>query len=129
MEEVPGCVHPGPIVPDIWTWSRVRVLQPQLLRHVQQDPLAPLGAMWCTLFDCNQLPTHVLLTNRDQLDFMSSDQRQHIKGGTMLPVEELSNPTDDYIRGYRDITRVYIGNPTNRDTRTAGYQPVGVEDG
>ncbi|KAI5681529.1 hypothetical protein M9H77_02757 [Catharanthus roseus] len=28
---------------------------------------------------------------------------------------------------YRDITRVYIGNPARCDTRTSGYQPVGVD--
>ncbi|KAI5678496.1 hypothetical protein M9H77_09446 [Catharanthus roseus] len=27
---------------------------------------------------------------------------------------------------YRDITRVYIGNPTNRDTQTIGYQSAGT---
>ncbi|KAI5676865.1 hypothetical protein M9H77_07815 [Catharanthus roseus] len=34
---------------------------------------------------------------------------------------------EDYIRWYRDVTRVYIGNPTNRGTRTVGYQPTGVD--
>ncbi|KAI5668593.1 hypothetical protein M9H77_18446 [Catharanthus roseus] len=42
--------------------------------EIQADPLAPLGAIWCTLFDCSHLPTHTLVTYRDQLDFMSSDQ-------------------------------------------------------
>ncbi|KAI5674017.1 hypothetical protein M9H77_14381 [Catharanthus roseus] len=41
---------------------------------VQPTPLAPLGAIQCTSFDCSQLPTHTLVTYRDQLDFMSSDQ-------------------------------------------------------
>ncbi|KAI5648959.1 hypothetical protein M9H77_34964 [Catharanthus roseus] len=27
---------------------------------IQADPLAPLGAIWCILFDCSQLPTHTL---------------------------------------------------------------------
>ncbi|KAI5675832.1 hypothetical protein M9H77_06782 [Catharanthus roseus] len=53
--------------------------------------------------------------------------RQHIRDGTMLLVEELSNSRDYYIRWYRDITRVYIGNPANRDTRTVGYQAAGVD--
>ncbi|KAI5649068.1 hypothetical protein M9H77_35073 [Catharanthus roseus] len=26
----------------------------------QDDPLTPLGAIWCTSFDCSQLPTHTL---------------------------------------------------------------------
>ncbi|KAI5671298.1 hypothetical protein M9H77_11662 [Catharanthus roseus] len=42
-------------------------------------------------------------------------------------VEALSYPSDKYIRWYRGITRVYIGNPANRDTRVHGYQPVGVD--
>ncbi|KAI5673168.1 hypothetical protein M9H77_13532 [Catharanthus roseus] len=57
-------------------WSRILVLQPQLLRRVQDDPLVPLGAMWCTSFDCSQLPTHTLITYRDWLDFIPSDQIQ-----------------------------------------------------
>ncbi|KAI5658927.1 hypothetical protein M9H77_27720 [Catharanthus roseus] len=100
---------------------------PQLNRHVQPNPLVPLGAIWCTSFDLSQLPTHILLTYRDELDFMPSDQwRQHIRDGLVLPIEDLSSPRDDYIRWYWDITRVYIRNPTLRDTRTIGYQPTGV---
>ncbi|KAI5674124.1 hypothetical protein M9H77_14488 [Catharanthus roseus] len=45
-----------------------------LMTEIQADPLAPLGAIWCTAFDCSQLPTHTLVTYRDQLDFMPSDQ-------------------------------------------------------
>ncbi|KAI5680679.1 hypothetical protein M9H77_01906 [Catharanthus roseus] len=47
--------------------------------------------------------------------------------GPVLAVEVLSYPRDEYIRWYRDITRVYIGNPANRDTRTVGYWPAGVD--
>ncbi|KAI5673720.1 hypothetical protein M9H77_14084 [Catharanthus roseus] len=36
--------------------------------------------------------------------------QQHIRDGPVLPVEDLSSPRDDYIRWYRDIKRVYIGN-------------------
>ncbi|KAI5674150.1 hypothetical protein M9H77_14514 [Catharanthus roseus] len=32
-----------------WAWSRIPALQPQLMTDVQDDPLAPLGAIWCTL--------------------------------------------------------------------------------
>ncbi|KAI5666920.1 hypothetical protein M9H77_16773 [Catharanthus roseus] len=53
--------------------------------------------------------------------------RLHIKDGPVLAVEDLSSPRDEYIRWYRDITRVYIGNPTNHDTRTVEYQPTGVD--
>ncbi|KAI5673938.1 hypothetical protein M9H77_14302 [Catharanthus roseus] len=41
-------------------------------------------------------------------------------------VDVLSYPNDEYIRWYRGITRVYIGNPANRDTRSVGYQPIGL---
>ncbi|KAI5678487.1 hypothetical protein M9H77_09437 [Catharanthus roseus] len=53
--------------------------------------------------------------------------RQHIREVIVLPVEELSNPRNNYIRWYRDITRVYIDNPANHDTRTVGYQPARVD--
>ncbi|KAI5680564.1 hypothetical protein M9H77_01791 [Catharanthus roseus] len=36
-------------------------------------------------------------------------------------------PSDEYIRWYRGITRVYIGNPANCDTHAHGYQPAGVD--
>ncbi|KAI5659235.1 hypothetical protein M9H77_28028 [Catharanthus roseus] len=97
-----------------------------------------------------QLPTHTLITYRDQLDFMPSDQlrgndhtyweTQHashieawvqwrlcVRDGPALAVEVLSYPSDKYITWYRGITRVYIGNPANRDTRSVGYQPAGVD--
>ncbi|KAI5663042.1 hypothetical protein M9H77_22365 [Catharanthus roseus] len=130
------------------------------------DPLAPHGTILCTAFDCSQLPTHTLVTYRDQLDFMPSDQMvpnavdarldlyriqlrgndntswvtQHAiyvdvwnqwricvrDGPTVEYVEALSYPSDEYIRWYRGITWVYIGNPANRDTRAHGYQPAGV---
>ncbi|KAI5666116.1 hypothetical protein M9H77_15969 [Catharanthus roseus] len=139
MEEVSTHVHPGPIVPDEvhsatsdLVRSRIPVLLPQLHWHVQPNPLAPLDAMWCTLFDLSQLPTRVLFTNRDQLDFMPSNQHQwaqHIRDGLVLPVEDLSSPTNDYIRWYRDIMRVYIDNTARRDIRTIGYPPARLTDG
>ncbi|KAI5658626.1 hypothetical protein M9H77_27419 [Catharanthus roseus] len=36
--------------------SHIPVLHPQLDQHVHPDPLAPLGAMWCTSFDLSELP-------------------------------------------------------------------------
>ncbi|KAI5669566.1 hypothetical protein M9H77_19419 [Catharanthus roseus] len=39
----------------------------------------------------------------------------------------LSYPSDEYIRWYRAITWVYIGNPANHDTRSHAYQPTGVD--
>ncbi|KAI5663364.1 hypothetical protein M9H77_22687 [Catharanthus roseus] len=44
-----------------------------------------------------------------------------------VAAEALSYPSDEYIKWYRGITRVYIGNPVNRDTRTYGYQDVDVD--
>ncbi|KAI5653926.1 hypothetical protein M9H77_31113 [Catharanthus roseus] len=44
------------------------------MTEIMGDTLAPLGAIWCTAFDCRQLPTHTLVTYRDQLHFMPSDQ-------------------------------------------------------
>ncbi|KAI5669379.1 hypothetical protein M9H77_19232 [Catharanthus roseus] len=44
------------------------------MTDVQADPLSPLGALWYTSFDCSQLPTQTLVTYRDQLDLMPSDQ-------------------------------------------------------
>ncbi|KAI5654669.1 hypothetical protein M9H77_31856 [Catharanthus roseus] len=43
------------------------------MTEIMADPLAPLGAIWCTAFDCSQLLMHTLVTYRDQLDFIPSD--------------------------------------------------------
>ncbi|KAI5661907.1 hypothetical protein M9H77_21230 [Catharanthus roseus] len=48
-------------------------------------------------------------------------------GPTVEYVDALSYPSDEYIRWYKGITRVYIGNPANRDTRAYGYQPPSVD--
>ncbi|KAI5678333.1 hypothetical protein M9H77_09283 [Catharanthus roseus] len=53
--------------------------------------------------------------------------RLRIRDGPALAVEVSSYPSDEYIRWYQGITRVYIGNPANRDTRSVGYQPAGVD--
>ncbi|KAI5652512.1 hypothetical protein M9H77_29699 [Catharanthus roseus] len=103
MVEVPTHMHPSLIVPNVLMrhhehrsrliWSHMlpgfsgslnHVRYINLLEdfeaintyscHVQLDPLAPFGAMWCTSFDLSQLLVHVLLTYRDQLEFMPSDQ-------------------------------------------------------
>ncbi|KAI5673946.1 hypothetical protein M9H77_14310 [Catharanthus roseus] len=63
------------------------------------DPLGPLGAIWCTAFDCSQLPIHTLVTYKDQLDFMPSDQwRVRVRDGLAVAVEALSYPSNEYIR-------------------------------
>ncbi|KAI5665969.1 hypothetical protein M9H77_15822 [Catharanthus roseus] len=74
MEEVPACVHPNPINLEVLTrshehrsgliWSGDHETYITDLQYVEQDPRAPLGAMWWTSFDLSQ----------DQLDLMSSDQ-------------------------------------------------------
>ncbi|KAI5681138.1 hypothetical protein M9H77_02365 [Catharanthus roseus] len=40
--------------------------------------------------------------------------------------EDIDAISDEYIRWYQGITWVYIGNPTNRDTCSVGYQPSGT---
>ncbi|KAI5675972.1 hypothetical protein M9H77_06922 [Catharanthus roseus] len=50
------------------------LVHPHLMTEIMADPLAPLGTIWCTTFDCSQLPMHTLVTYIDQLDFMPSDQ-------------------------------------------------------
>ncbi|KAI5659566.1 hypothetical protein M9H77_28359 [Catharanthus roseus] len=136
------------------------------MMDVQADHFAHLGAIWCTSFNCSQLPTHTLITYRDQLDFMPSDQRvmrqfaraQHIPDAcdtrldlhriqlrgnnhTYLGTQHASHveawyqwrlcvrdgPALAYMRWYRRITRVYIRNPANRDTRSVRYQLAGVD--
>ncbi|KAI5673607.1 hypothetical protein M9H77_13971 [Catharanthus roseus] len=59
--------------------------------------------------------------------------RQHEHGSGLIwsgdheTLEVLLYPNDEHIRWYREITRVYIGNPTNRDARSVRYQPAGVD--
>ncbi|KAI5680873.1 hypothetical protein M9H77_02100 [Catharanthus roseus] len=53
--------------------------------------------------------------------------RLRVRDGPAVVAEVLSYPNDEYIRWYRSITWVYIGNPANRDTRSHGYQPAGVD--
>ncbi|KAI5682998.1 hypothetical protein M9H77_04226 [Catharanthus roseus] len=53
--------------------------------------------------------------------------RLHVRGGPTVAVAALSYPSDEYIKWYRGITRVFIDNPANRDTRSHGYQPAGVD--
>ncbi|KAI5648698.1 hypothetical protein M9H77_34703 [Catharanthus roseus] len=50
--------------------------------------------------------------------------RVHVRDGPAVAVEALSYPSDENIRWYRGITRVYIDNPANRDTCAHGYQPA-----
>ncbi|KAI5668811.1 hypothetical protein M9H77_18664 [Catharanthus roseus] len=98
------------------------------MTDVHADPLAPLGAILCTSFDCSQLPTHNLVIYRDQLDFMPSDHWQlSVRDSPALVVEVLSYPNNECIRWYRGIIRVYIKNPANRDTHSVGYQPARVD--
>ncbi|KAI5659912.1 hypothetical protein M9H77_28705 [Catharanthus roseus] len=53
--------------------------------------------------------------------------RLRVRDDPAVAVAVLSYPSDEYIRWYRGIARVYIGNPANRDTCSHGYQPAGVD--
>ncbi|KAI5657731.1 hypothetical protein M9H77_26524 [Catharanthus roseus] len=53
--------------------------------------------------------------------------RLRVRDGPTVVAEALSYPSDECIRWYRGITRVYIDNPANCDTRVHGYQPAGVD--
>ncbi|KAI5671940.1 hypothetical protein M9H77_12304 [Catharanthus roseus] len=53
--------------------------------------------------------------------------RLRVRDGHTIAAEVLSYPSDEYIRWYRGMTRVYIGNLANRDTRLHGYQPASVD--
>ncbi|KAI5669470.1 hypothetical protein M9H77_19323 [Catharanthus roseus] len=53
--------------------------------------------------------------------------RLRVRDDPVVAAEVLSYPSDEYIRWYRGITRVYIGNLANRDSRSYGYQPAGVD--
>ncbi|KAI5658190.1 hypothetical protein M9H77_26983 [Catharanthus roseus] len=66
----------------IWAWSCIPTLWPQLMTEIHAGPLAPLGAIWCTTFDCSQLPTHTLLLRHCHTPVMSTsdanrDTRSH----------------------------------------------------
>ncbi|KAI5681616.1 hypothetical protein M9H77_02844 [Catharanthus roseus] len=52
--------------------------------------------------------------------------RLRVRDGPALAAEVLSYPSDEYIRWYRGITLVYIGNPANLNTRSHRYRLVGV---
>ncbi|KAI5658665.1 hypothetical protein M9H77_27458 [Catharanthus roseus] len=81
------------------------------IADVQANPLALRGS-----FDYSQLPTHTLVTYRDQLDLMPSDQlrgndhtylhqwRLRVRDDPTLAVKVLSYPNDEYIRWYRETT-------------------------
>ncbi|KAI5677857.1 hypothetical protein M9H77_08807 [Catharanthus roseus] len=53
--------------------------------------------------------------------------RLRVRDGPDVAAESLYWPSDEYIRWYRGITRVYISNPANRDARAYGYQPASVD--
>ncbi|KAI5673889.1 hypothetical protein M9H77_14253 [Catharanthus roseus] len=108
------------------------------MTEIQADPLAPLGAIWCTLFDCSQAAyTHSDYLRGNDNTYWGTQHAIHldawyhwrlrVRDSPAVVAEALYYPSDEYIRWYRGITRVYIGNPPNRDTRAHGYQPVGVD--
>ncbi|KAI5659777.1 hypothetical protein M9H77_28570 [Catharanthus roseus] len=52
--------------------------------------------------------------------------RLRIRDAPAVTAEAFSYPSDEYIKWYRGIIRVYIGNPVNCDTQ-CGHQPAGVD--
>ncbi|KAI5666255.1 hypothetical protein M9H77_16108 [Catharanthus roseus] len=91
------------------------------------NPLTPLGAMWCTLrlfvwlpyYDRGFVPSDLWLAEMPLICYEIVEY--HYPGRVMRQLGH------EYIRWHRDITQVYIGNPTRRDTRTIGYQLTGVD--
>ncbi|KAI5676867.1 hypothetical protein M9H77_07817 [Catharanthus roseus] len=55
------------------------------------------------------------------------DTRLDLQDIPAVAVEALSYPSDEYIRWYRGITWVYIGNLANCDTRAQFYQSADVD--
>ncbi|KAI5669162.1 hypothetical protein M9H77_19015 [Catharanthus roseus] len=151
MEEVPAHVHPGPIVPDVLSrqhdhFSGYKVkkepLEAWILRaftgsETDDDLILHAHGFIFLLIGGHMLPdfsgnlVHVQLCTtalggarqiREALVLV-----QIWEDGPAVVAEALSYPSDEYIRWYRGITRVYIGNLLNRDTRSHGYQLAGVD--
>ncbi|KAI5654417.1 hypothetical protein M9H77_31604 [Catharanthus roseus] len=134
MEEVPAHVHPGPIVPDVLKRQHEHRSGHFFGYKVKKEPLE---AWILRAFTGSETDDDLILRSRRFIfftpwrsyasrflrEFGSSlgGARQIGEDGPASAVEVLSYPNDKYIRWYRGITRVYIGNPANRDTRSVEY--------
>ncbi|KAI5657969.1 hypothetical protein M9H77_26762 [Catharanthus roseus] len=130
MEQVPAYVHPGPIVPDV------------LSRQHEHISIVHCGFGRCTTdwgglslsldlgvvaYTCIAASANDGDSDRPSCSSWRNMWRFLVRDGPAVAAEALSYPSDEYIRWYRVITQVYIGNPANRDTRVHGYQPAGVD--
>ncbi|KAI5672819.1 hypothetical protein M9H77_13183 [Catharanthus roseus] len=101
------------VLVQIWACSRIPTLRPQLITEIQANPLAPLGA-------CDtRLDLHRIQLRGNDHIYWGTQHAIHLDAWYQWRLR--------YIRWYRGITQVYIGNLVNRDTRSHGYQPVGVD--
>ncbi|KAI5669513.1 hypothetical protein M9H77_19366 [Catharanthus roseus] len=143
MEEVPAHVHLGPIVPNIlsrygdhetcFTNIQCRRFERNLFKCCSTAPRRVLGVrLSLSHFSGYKVKKEPLepwilraFTGPENDDDLILGPT-HLDGPA-LATEVLSYPNHEYIRWYRGITRVYIGNLANRDTRSHGYQPAGVD--
>ncbi|KAI5659636.1 hypothetical protein M9H77_28429 [Catharanthus roseus] len=128
-KQVQAHVHPGPIVPDVLT-----------RQHEHRSGLIWSGDhetcftnLQCRCFNHNLFQCYNTALHRgNDHTYWATQHASHVnvwhqwqlrvRDGPALAVEVLSYPNDEYIRWYRGITRVYIGNPANCDTYSVGYQ-------
>ncbi|KAI5667483.1 hypothetical protein M9H77_17336 [Catharanthus roseus] len=128
MEEVQAHVHPGPIVPDVLT--RQHEHRSRLIWSGDHETFVHGSFRGCTtdrgsLIHTTDLGMVVYPYITAPADPTYSGRPSCSTWCYML--RDLSSLRNEYIRLYRDITRVYIGNPANRDTRTVRYQNAGVD--
>ncbi|KAI5652275.1 hypothetical protein M9H77_29462 [Catharanthus roseus] len=139
MEEVPAHVHPGHIIPDVLTRQhsiglvKKEPLEAWILRAFTgsetDDDL--ILRSWIYFFTSWRSYTSRFLRNlvHAVVHAALGGARQiggalvtvQVRDGPVLAVEVLSYPNNEYIRWYRGISRMYIGNLANRDTHSVGY--------
>ncbi|KAI5664481.1 hypothetical protein M9H77_23804 [Catharanthus roseus] len=144
MEEVPY-VHPGPIVPDVLSrqhehrsgliWSGdhetcftdlqsalgdARQIGEALVLVLALRPQLITDFVWLAYLDRALVLSDLCWAEVPLIcyEIVEYHYPKHVmrQDGPALAVEVLSYPSNEYIRWYWGITRVYIGNPANRDT-------------
>ncbi|KAI5664969.1 hypothetical protein M9H77_24292 [Catharanthus roseus] len=78
------------VIIQIWVWSRIPVLWPQLMTDVQADPRAPLGAISCTSFDCSQMPTHTLFRGNDHT-YWGTQHASTVEASMLQEVDDMAS--------------------------------------